>query len=641
MQRPPPFVLTEPVWTTGVAPPGFTPAPQTPTNTYNSGAFGFPPGAGRVVRKVTHTIATAEQEYQAQLTQLPQAIENELTATRLDGPTNPVPPIEGIARELEVINRLAARKRAEFDNKTAIANSYYGYDPIGRPFPEVLKKGVTLEKPFHANSLGMLAWTKSYNAAYDARLLSQTIHSLEQRYGNLVTTLTALQAAEQARLAAEQARIRAEAEALAHAQEQARLAAQAEAKRVAEEQTRMAEAAEAQRLAAAKKAHEEAWAGRTFPVSASAAAAGPVFTVARGNLPLNPAIASAINATLRAAVAAVIDTIAAAAAPIVGGGIALFYPSELGNSDLYSLSVPLSELAPGNTDDLHAIAAAQGEVLLPVVIGSRTKTHNTEFVVTSANMASVPGVPVRLATLDPHGNFYRSPNATAPNLTWTPIVKPGNASTLLPAGVPNVTVYNGPSAVALDHRIDRHPELDRYRFGGFVTVFPVESGIPPIYTVFNSPYEGATTKGEYSGRDFNAEQAGWPTLDMKWEPAIASQEGANIVKLHTSKFLPSDANKVMIDRLDRILRGELEMTDTDRRFYTHEIREFERFKALGYGDTEMPDPDSPVWNNVHTATLEDFKLKDDPSLLYTPEALAAAAGQDERDYQRFLKEMWK
>lgn len=113
------------------------------------------------------------------------------------------------------------------------------------------------------------------------------------------------------------------------------------------------------------------------------------------------------------------------------------------------------------------------------------------------------------------------------------------------------------------------------------------------------------------------------------------------MKLHTSKFLQSDANDVMIDRLERILRGELEMTDTDKRFYTHEIREFERFKALGYGDTEMPDPESPVWNNVHTATLEDFKLNDDPSLLYTPEALAAAEKQDERDYQRFLKEIWK
>ncbi|MNL78580.1 hypothetical protein D3C87_2050060 [compost metagenome] len=54
----------------------------------------------------------------------------------------------------------------------------------------------------------------------------------------------------------------------------------------------------------------------------------------------------------------------------------------------------------------------------------------------------------------------------------------------------------------------------------------------------------------------------------------------------------------------------------------------------------MPDAGSSVWNNVHIATLEDFKLKDDPSLLYTPEALAAAAEQDEREYKQFLKEMW-
>nr|WP_081832465.1 hypothetical protein [Pseudomonas sp. Ant30-3] len=89
------------------------------------------------------------------------------------------------------------------------------------------------------------------------------------------------------------------------------------------------------------------------------------------------------------------------------------------------------------------------------------------------------------------------------------------------------------------------------------------------------------------------------------------------MKLHLSKFNPSDANSVMIDRLEKILRGELLITDTDKRFYTHEIREFERFKSLDYGDTEMPDAESAVWNNVHTATLEDFKMKDDPSLLYT------------------------
>ncbi|MCF5071449.1 hypothetical protein GIW70_25050 [Pseudomonas syringae] len=49
---------------------------------------------------------------------------------------------------------------------------------------------------------------------------------------------------------------------------------------------------------------------------------------------------------------------------------------------------------------------------------------------------------------------------------------------------------------------------------------------------------------------------------------------------------------------------------------------------------------SPAWKDVPTATLEDFKMKDDPSLLYTPEALEAALEQDELEYKRLLKEMW-
>ncbi|WP_448110328.1 S-type pyocin domain-containing protein [Pseudomonas lini] len=544
--------------------------------------------------------------------------------------------------ELRTLKLQLFKARTDHQEQIGIANLYYGHDPLTHKGENPAYKG--FEEPPGRRRAGQRGyyravekWNISYAAAYEAKFLAEQIKLLDAR---LATQNNAIAQANAKAAAAAQARALAEAQRVA--EERARKAVEAEARRVAEEQrARFAKAAEAQHLAAAKKAHEEAWAGRAFPVSASAATAGPVFTVARGNIPLNPARALAINATLRAAVAAVIETITAAAAPIVGGGVALFYPSELGNGDLYSLSVPLSILALDNTaDDLHAIAAAQGEVHLPVIIGSRTETHYTKFVVMGANMASVPGVPVQLAALNPHGNFYKSPNAASPNLTWTPIVKPGNASTSLPAGAPNFTVYNGPSAVALDHRIDSHPELDRYSFGGFVTVFPIESGIPPIYTVFNSPYEGATTEGEHSGRDFNPEQIGGPTLDLKWTPAIASQEGVNIVELHTSKFPPSDANKVMIDRLHKVLRGELEMTDTDKRFYTHEIREFERFKALGYGDTEMPDAGSSVWNNVHTATLEDFKLKDDPSLLYTPEALAAAAEQDEREYKQFLKEMW-
>lgn len=40
----------------------------------------------------------------------------------------------------------------------------------------------------------------------------------------------------------------------------------------------------------------------------------------------------------------------------------------------------------------------------------------------------------------------------------------------------------------------------------------------------------------------------------------------------------------MIDRLEQILNGELEATDIDKHFYTHEIRKLERYRALGVPD---------------------------------------------------------
>ncbi|MDR0187241.1 pyocin, partial [Prevotella brunnea] len=76
--------------------------------------------------------------------------------------------------------------------------------------------------------------------------------------------------------------------------------------------------------------------------------------------------------------------------------------------------------------------------------------------------------------------------------------------------------------------------------------------------------------------------------------------------------------------------GELQVTDTDKRFYTHEIRELERYRNLGVKDGTIPDNAGEVWNNTHTATLEDYKLSNDETLLYTPEALKAAEEQELR-----------
>lgn len=659
--------IDTPVVTIGVAPDHMMPAPRT-SNENRAGPFGhgFVGTYNQNMVTIQRTTKALEQELQIQSSQLPYSIESELAVVRSEGPTDPVPPLQSIVRELGALNTLWQRKVAEHNNKTATANAFYGGDPFYRHTNEFMVKATTLEKWPGPNGIAMQALNQSLRAAVDVRLLSQTIHSLNQRSLNLQHSLSVLQASEQAR-------IKAEAEALAHAQEQARLTALAEAERMAAEQARIAAEAAARYIAAEQarleaeaevqrqaeqlrlekqqQAEEEALlkamesldaaqVNRPFPVSGSVAASGPVFTVAAGTLATDAAISLAIKTALQRAVAGVIAASVTSAGAVVGGFATLLFPSSLGNSDLHALSVPLSDLTPHHLDDLHAIAAVNGDVELPVVIGSRNTDYTTEFFAAAANGTTVPSkVPVRLATFDPGLNAYRtySPDAASTGMTWTPIVRPDNASTTIPAQEPSIVVYNGTTVTAVEGRIDTSPALDLYSFGGFVYVFPIESGIPPLYVVFNSPYEGASVKGRFSGRYYNPEQAGGPIVYLNWRIAVISRKGIDTVRLHTARFEQSDANDIMIERLDRIFNGHLEITDTDLRYYTHEIRELERYRALGYSDDVSPPDNSPVWNNAHTATLEDYQLGSSLSLLYTEEAINAMNAQDQREYEKDIK----
>lgn len=87
----------------------------------------------------------------------------------------------------------------------------------------------------------------------------------------------------------------------------------------------------------------------------------------------------------------------------------------------------------------------------------------------------------------------------------------------------------------------------------------------------------------------------------------------------------------MIDRLERILKGELQTTDTDTRFYTHEIRELERYRNPGIKDGEVPKSvheQKAAWSNTHTATPEDDKINEKEQSFYTDDALQAADEQE-------------
>jgi len=317
----------------------------------------------------------------------------------------------------------------------AIANLYYGHDPLAHKTQDTRYIGFELigrrggQRAYY-NAISK--WNVSYAAAYEAKFLAEQIKLMDAR---LAAHNKAIAEANAKAAAEAQARAQAEAERLA--QEQARKAAEAEAKRAAEEQARIAQVAatvaakqaheaamalweaerwariaerdaeEARRQAEVQKARKPDRATRTFPVSGSAAAAGPVFTIAGGSLAPNPVTASGIADELRSAVSAILEAVAATALPAVAGFATLVYPSELGNGERYALSVPLSEFVPDNANDLLAVAVSKGEIDLPVVLGSVTTNREMDFVVAGADGTSVPSsVPIRLATLAPHNNVY-------------------------------------------------------------------------------------------------------------------------------------------------------------------------------------------------------------------------------------------
>jgi hypothetical protein len=64
----------------------------------------------------------------------------------------------------------------------------------------------------------------------------------------------------------------------------------------------------------------------------------------------------------------------------------------------------------------------------------------------------------------------------------------------------------------------------------------------------------------------------------------------------------------MIERLRAIADEHLEPTPIDRGFYTHELREFVRYRTLGYESGTPADPEAAhtLWNNADSATLEDY-----------------------------------
>jgi hypothetical protein len=128
-------------------------------------------------------------------------------------------------------------------------------------------------------------------------------------------------------------------------------------------------------------------------------------------------------------------------------------------------------------------------------------------------------------------------------------------------------------------------------------------------------------KGAKSGRPFNPSKAGGKILNLSYQNVKITDKGVALVEAHVRRFNPvGEAELRMVERLRRITTQTLVAEPVDLRFYTHELREYLRYKKLGYPTGQPADADEAyeLCNNAHTATLEDYKLKEGFGVLFHP-----------------------
>ena len=577
--------------------------------------------------------SSIEQAFSLRLQSLPSSLESELQSLRLaSGQSNMLSHYENLAKEKNLVETLIHTKYIHKEEKHRQANAFFGSDPLSKTESELrqqLFRNLTMDIRDSKYDL----WATSVNAGYSVKIHSEAINILNSKVHLLYQ-----------QLAQESARLNAAAEARRRADEQARIVAKAEARRRADEQAQLATAAEAARIAqeqARQRTQTALTQAQTFHTRTPISAATTMVLTPTGVVAVLEAAGVTLQAAIRAAVATVGGAAASVASGFAVGAGALLYSPKLGNGELplsYIVNTPLSDLAPEIANALSTGATTASTVEMPVRLGAITGADGqSQVAVIATKEVSMPTtVQVVIATYDASANRYTATTTDAiPNtLTWTPIVAPGNASTQTPAQAQPVPAYTGATVTPVLGRLDSFPAT-QIHIHDLITVFPADSGLAPIYTVFSSPYKGATTKGEHSGRYYNPEKAGGPTLNLDWTTVTITREGVDLVKLHTGRFQFSAGNGVMIERLERIIRGETNVTDVDKRFYTHEIRELERYRALGIQDGAVQqDQESraATWNNTHTATLEDYKMHDNHDLLYTQEAITADDKQEYGEY---------
>lgn len=347
----------------------------------------------------------------------------------------------------------------------------------------------------------------------------------------------------------------------------------------------------AQQVATAQARIEAVRVANTYRLSGTAAATQAIVMTSVGTIATAEGVTVTLRAAIGAAVAALTELAASTASGLMVGVSALIYSPKLANGELperYALGTPISTLVPG-LDESTISSAVNGTIDLPVRMSSRTAADGrSEVFVVNTDGASVPSrVKVVTATYDPGQKVYTVTTSDIPprTLIWTPISAPGDSSTTLPPAPPETPVYAGADTIPVEGRVDSFPAVVEAGFDDFIIVFPVDSGLPPIYVMFRDRREdpgivtgnGQSITGSWLGA---ASQGEGVPIPSQIAAKLRGQEFKNFKAFREAfwKTVASDselASQLNRQNLRRILNGkapytsELEHAGKSSKFELH------------------------------------------------------------------------
>lgn len=285
------------------------------------------------------------------------------------------------------------------------------------------------------------------------------------------------------KLAAQQA---AENEARQRAENEARQQAENEARQQAESETRQQE-------------NIQAASGTVHRLPATVAFARPLVLDATRIYPIVEGGGEALVASLRSAAGWAASAAAGTGSGLMLGVTALLYPSKLEAPTLVAkpvvTSFPLELLAPELaqrlTEAREAVEAQQAaEVPLRLTAAAIGEGSDKVALAAFKPTATVPAtVKVVHATHDPATGNYTAQTAEQPprTLLWTSAVNPPDPSTALPAETVEPGAYEGPAVEPVELQVLELPVAEPVEIDDLIIVFPVDSGMAPIYVMYVSP----------------------------------------------------------------------------------------------------------------------------------------------------------